>query len=158
MVPQIPDESSKPTISDASSASARESIASRLPRAVLGAGVLATAGFVVAAIHASILLDLYKDVGITIGRVGSGLFYVCLAYFSMSSVRRKRGWVRWILIAWGVLNLVGLLGLFQVESSLEIRIASFSQALLFIFAAILLALPTSGRWFAKRARDMPFST
>ena len=145
MFDRNPYEAPRTEVGDIATQSAPGQVARRLPRLTLGAGVLATAGLLLAAVHVSLFVDWHGN----LSRFISGSLYVFLAWFAISSVRKARNWVRWTMVALGVWSLAGLLWGLPEGTRLLVRAIHFTQELLLGSAAILFLLPSSGRWFAR---------
>jgi uncharacterized protein involved in response to NO len=95
---------------------------------------------------------VFHDPGMTspFPEIFASVFFSAIAWAVFSSVRKARNWVRWIIVALGLLCLVDLAGQFEDNPDQLIRVLHLAQNILVAGAACLLLLPSSRRWFTKR--------
>jgi hypothetical protein len=133
-------------VAAASSHTTRDALQARPPRAAFVAGVFVAVSLVLAAAKVSLLTFWHSP----ILQVLSGLLYLSLACIAMSSVYKARNWVRWCMVFLGLLALFGLLGLHE-GMPLFTLVLHITQGVLLGAASALLLLPSSKRWFVRRA-------
>jgi len=133
-------------VADTTSQVAPRPLTMKPPHAALVAGLFVAVSLVLAAVKVSFLTFWHSH----ILQALSGLFYLSLAWFAVSSVYKARNWVRWCMVLLGLLALFGLLGLPE-GMPLGTVVLHIAQGVLFGTASVLFMLPSSKLWFVRRA-------